>query len=140
MITSKKQTVVGTKILTDPETGEAIPMQLVSVEPRDFNFHKMWLRNFILATDEIRNVKMDLVFFIIDHLNGDNQLIMTQKTLAEQSGVSFATVQRTLKALLNSQPAFLLKINSGAYQINPNIIWKGSHTKRMGLIFGEEER
>lgn len=136
---SRKQKVTGTQLYINADTGEAVPMQVVSVEEKDFNFHKFWLTNFILATSEIRNAKMDLVFWIIDKLNKENQLIMTQKVIAEQSGVSFATVQRTMKTLLNSDPPFLLKINSGAYQVNPHIIWKGSHAARMGQVFQLEQ-
>lgn len=135
MTTSKKQKVVGSQLMINPDTNEAIPMQLVEVEDRDFNFHKFWLQNFACATTEISNAKMDLVFWIIDHLNNQNQLVMTQQKIADESGASIATVQRTIRCLLRSDPPFLQKINSGAYQINPDIIWKGSHSSRMGLVF-----
>lgn len=110
-------------------------MQIVQIEERDYNFQKLWLQNFIMATEEIRNVKMDLVCWILDNLNRENQLVMTQRKISKESGVSFATVQRTMKALLNSKPPFLIKINSGAYKVNPDIIWKGSHSSRMGQVF-----
>ena len=60
---------------------------------------------------------------------------MTQRVIAEKSGISLYTVINTMKALQEGNPAFLVKINSGAYQVNPDIVWKGSHNARMGIIF-----
>lgn len=137
--TAKKQKVIAVQEYINKETGEVVPMQVVSVEDRDFNFHKMWLQNFILATSEIRNAKMDLVFWLIDQVNKENQIILTQREISEKANVSLSTVQRTMQVLLTSSPPFLYKINSGAYQINPAIIWKGSHTSRMGQVFQYED-
>lgn len=138
MRTVKKQKVIGIENYVNSETGEVVPMQVVSVEERDFNFHKMWLRNFILATSEITNAKMELVFWLIDQVNSDNQIILTQREIAEKANVSLSTVSRTMQILSSSTPPFLQMINSGAYQINPDIIWKGSHGSRMGQIFQYE--
>lgn len=141
MKTKRKQKVVGAQEYINSATGEIVPMQIVEVEERDYNFHKVWLEHFILATEEIRNVKLDLLFWILENINKENQLIMTQRVIAKQSGASLSTVRRTIKALMESHPPFLVKINSGAYKINPDIIWKGSHGARMGQVFiyNEEE-
>ena len=116
--TAKKQKVIAVQEYINKETGEVVPMQVVSVEDRDFNFHKMWLQNFILATSEIRNAKMDLVFWLIDQVNKENQIILTQREISEKANVSLSTVQRTMQVLLTSSPPFLYKINSCAYKIN----------------------
>lgn len=138
MQTGKKQKVIAIQDYINQDTGEIVPMQVVSVEERDFNFHKMWLQNFILATSEIRNKKMDLVFWLIDQVNKENQIILTQREIAEKAKVSLSTVTRTMQVLLTSSPPFLQMINSGTYQINPDIIWKGSHGSRMGQVFQYE--
>ena len=52
--------------------------------------------------------------------------------------MSTKTVNTTLKALCeapNESPAFLQKINSGAYRVNPEVIFKGSHSNRMGVCY-----
>ena len=84
--TSKKQKFVRSKTFVDAETGEAIPFMEVSVEDRDFNFHKVWLQHMINALDSVSNQKLRLAFWIIDNLNRDNQLVMTQRKIAEKSG------------------------------------------------------
>jgi len=135
MKTNKKQKLIGIQEYVNPNTGELVPMQVVSIEDKDFNFHKVWLENLIISLDSISNQKLKLAFWIIDHLNKENQLVMTQRQIADNSGISLKTVQRTMQSLQESEPAFLIRINGGAYQVNPNVIWKGSHSSRMGVIF-----
>lgn len=136
--TSKKQKFVGYKELVDPDTGEMFPMQMNVIEDRDFNFHKVWLQNLVQGIDEISNQKLRLAFWIIENLNKENQLIMTQRQIAEKTGMSLQTVSRTIRALCKKtgdvQP-FLQKINSGAYMVNPNMIYKGAHNNRLGICY-----
>lgn len=139
MITTKKQKFVGYKTLVDPETGETYPMQMNVLEERDFNFDKVWLQHLVNGIDGIANQKLRLAFWIIDHLDKENKLTMTQRTIAKESGMSYQTVSRTMKALQESKPSFLQKINSGAYRVNPDIIFKGSHSNRMGICYEYRE-
>lgn len=138
METSKKQKFVGVRTLTDLETGEQYPMQMNVIEDRDFNFHKVWLQNLINSLDEISNQKLKLAFWIIDNLDKENQLIMTQRVIAEKSGISLQTVSKTMKLLCASEEGktpFLQKIHSGAYRVNPNVLFKGSYGNRMGVCY-----
>lgn len=138
MQTSKKQKFVGYKELQDPQTGEIYPMQMNVIEDRDFNFTKVWLQNLINSMSSITNQKMKLAFWIIDNLNKENQLVMTQRKIAEKTGISLQTVSKTIKLLCKPEDGslpFLQKINSGAYRVNPNVLFKGSHSNRMGVCF-----
>lgn len=135
MITSKKQKFVGFKELIDPTTGETYPMQVNVVEDRDFNFHKVWLQHLVNSLDSISNQKLRLAFWIIDNLDRENKLTMTQRKISEKSGMSLYTVTKTMRALQDGSPAFLVKINSGAYRVNPEVIWKGSYNTRMGVCY-----
>lgn len=138
MQTTKKQKFVGYKTLVDPDTGETYPMQLNIVEDRDFNFHKVWMQHLVNSLDSISNQKLRLAFWIIDNLDKENQIIMTQRAIAEASGMSLQTVSRTLKALCEApaeSPAFLQRINSGAYRVNPEVLFKGSHSNRIGICY-----
>lgn len=142
MQTTKKQKFVGYKTLVDPNTGETYPMQINVLEDKDFNFHKVWMQHLVNSLDAISNQKLRLAFWIIDNLDKENQLIMTQRTIADASGMSLQTVSRTLKALCEGpegSPAFLQKINSGAYRVNPDILFKGSHSNRMGICYEYRE-
>lgn len=138
MTTSKKQKFVGTKVYIDAETGETVPMQIRALEERDFNFHKVWLQHFINGMDGIANQKLRLAFWIIDNLDSENKLVKTQKQMAEEVGICYQTVNLTIKALCEpgeNGMSFLQKMHSGAYRVNPEILFKGSYSNRMGIVF-----
>ena len=134
-VTTKKQKFIGFKEFVDVATGEIIPMQIHQVEDRDFNFTKVWLRTFIEGLEGIVNKKMRLAFWIIDNLNSENQFIGTFKKMAEETGLSEYTVIMTMRQLQRGKTSFLKKLQSGVYQINPDILYKGSHKGRMGVVY-----
>ena len=129
---TKKVKVVGTETFLNQQTGEIVPMQVIQMEDRDFNFTKIWLQNIINSIDLIGNQKTRLAFWIIEHLNRENQLIMTFRTIAEQSGISIDTVKKTMKAL--QQANFLKKQQAGVYVVNPDVLFKGGHNNRMRIL------
>ena len=110
--TRKKVKVIGHQEYINRDTGEITDMQVVNIEERDANFHKLWLGHILQSIDLIGNQKTKLAFWILDNLNSENQLIMTQRKIAEKSGISYQTVSLTIKTLIESN--FLIKINSGA--------------------------
>lgn len=130
--TTKKVKVIGREQRINPYTGEMEDFEVVSVEDRDFNFHKVWLESIINSMDLLGNQKTRLAFWIIQHLNKENQLVMTQRQISERSGISLKTVSVTMKALLDSN--FLRKINGGAYCVNPDVLFKGTRNGRMNVL------
>ena len=130
--TTKKVKVIGREQYINKETGLLEDFEVVSVEDRDFNFHKVWLESIINSMDLLGNQKTRLAFWIIQHLNKENQLVMTQRQISEKSGISLKTVSVTMKTLLDSN--FLRKINGGAYCVNPDVLFKGSRNGRMNVL------
>lgn len=138
--TSKKTKYVGTETFVNAETGELIDMQVMSVEERDFNFHKVWMRNFVSTLAMVGNQKTKLAFWIIDHLDKENKLSMTYRQIADATGMSLETVRLTMTILLDGN--FLRRINMGSYIVNPDIMYKGSRTGRLNVLtqFSQAER
>ncbi|MBO5364059.1 MAG: replication/maintenance protein RepL [Clostridia bacterium] len=130
--TRKKVKVIGTETYIKQETGELTEMQVVSIEERDANFHKIWLEHIIHSMDIIGNQKIRFAFWLIDQMNSDNQITMTYRQMSDKSGVSLDTVQRTIKALTDS--GFLKRYNIGVYQVNPDVIFKGGKNSRMNVL------
>lgn len=130
--TRKKVKVIGHETYIKQETGELAEMQVVEIEERDANFHKLWLGHILQSIDLIGNQKTRLAFWILDNLNNENQLIMTQRKIAERTGMSTKTVNATISALIDSN--FLIKINSGAYRVNPDVLFKGGKNDRMNVL------
>lgn len=132
LTTRKKVKVIGTETYIKQDTGEIKDMQVVSLEDRDFNFHKVWLQHILNSIDLIGNQKTKLAFWIVEHLNKENQLTMTQRQIAKKSGISIDTVRLTMKALIETN--FLVKQNMGVYFVNPDVLFKGGKTDRMNIL------
>ena len=131
-VTRKKVKVVGTETYIKQDTGELREMQVIDIEERDANFHKLWLGHILNSIDLIGNQKTRLAFWILDHLDSNNLLPMTQRQIAEKSGISYQTASRTLQALIDSN--FLQRINQGAYRVNPDVLFKGGKNARMNVL------
>ena len=130
--TTKKVKVIGEQTYINPDTGEVEKFQVTSIEERDFNFTKIWMQNFIATLDLIGNKKSKVAYWIIDNLNKENQITMTQRQIAEATGVSYPVVNETIQCLI--QADFLIQKNWGVYLINPNIIFKGSRNSRLNIL------
>ena len=130
--TAKKVKVVGTQQYINAQTGTLETMQVTSIEDRDFNFHKVWMRNFIATIDLVGNQKTKVAFWIVDNLNRDNQLLFTYRQIAEKSKVSLDTVRLTMGVLLDAD--FLRKASNGCYVVNPEIIFRGQRSNRINVL------
>ena len=131
--TTKKVKIVGHQEYINPNTGELEDFQVVSMEDRDFDFHKIWLGHIINSLDLIGNQKTRLAFWILDHLDRENKLTMTYRQISEKTGISLDTVSKTMKSLTESN--FLQRINQGAYRINPDMDFKGSRKARLNVLY-----
>lgn len=130
--TEKKVKVQGTKRFIDYETGQIHDMEVTEFEDRDFNFTKIWFKNFISTLELVGNKKTKLAYWIIDNLNRDNLLIMTYRQIAESANMSLDTVSSTMQILLDGD--FLRRVNMGCYCVNPDIVFKGTRTSRLNVL------
>lgn len=130
--TTKKVKVIGQQEYINAETGELESFSVTSIEDRDFNFHKVWMRNFISTLDIVGNQKTRLCMWIVDNINRENQLVGTMRGIADSSGMSLETVRVTMKILLDAD--FLRRVQNGVYIVNPDIVYKGSYGSRMNIL------
>lgn len=130
--TNKKVKIIGSQEYINAETGEIEVMQVTSIEERDFNFTKIWMKNFIATLDLIGNKKSKIAYWIIDNLNKENQITMTQRQIAEATGISYPVVNETMKCLMDAN--FIKQQNWGVYMINPDIVFKGTRTGRINVL------
>ena len=130
--TTKKVKVIGTQTYINTATGEMEDMQVTEMEDRDFNFTKIWFKTLITKLELVGNQKTKLAFWIIDHLNKENQIIMTYRQISKESKISLETVRMTMKILMDND--FLRRINIGAYVVNPDIVFKGTRGARLNVL------
>ena len=64
--TRKKIKVIGTKQYLNQDTGEVQEFQVVNIEERDANFHKLWLSHILHSIDLIGNQKTKFAFWILE--------------------------------------------------------------------------
>jgi hypothetical protein len=135
--TRKTVKVVGSETYINQLTGEIKEMQVISVEERDANFHKLWLEHIVHSLDIIGNQKTKFAFWLLENMNRDNQITFTLRQMAERSKISLDTVRLTVKALIES--GFIIRINWGVYQVNPNVIFKGGKYDRLNVLLTYKE-
>lgn len=130
--TTKKVKYVGTEKYINAKTGELEEFQVTNIEDRDFNFTKVWMRNFISTLDIVGNQKTRLAYWVIDNLDKENKLCYTYRQIADKTGISLDTVRITMKLLQDAD--FLRKFNSGTYIVNPDISFKGTRSGRLNVL------
>lgn len=119
------------------ENGELEPLQASVIDEEwdeevDINFEKIWLTSVMEALEQVGNKKFSVAQYILKNRDRNtNYLIQTQREIAEKCGVSLQTVSTTLKAL---EAADLIVGKSGIYQVNPEKLAYGGHTKRMAIL------
>lgn len=130
--TRKKIKVIGTETYIKQDTGEIKEMNVINVEERDANFHKLWLGHIIQSLDLIGNKKIKVLNFIMNNLNSENYFLMTQQEMEKALGISRKTISDTMKALQESD--FLTLVRSGTYRINPDVLFKGGKNNRLSVL------
>ena len=129
----KKQKIVGKQNYINQETGEIIETVVIekNVE-QDFNFHKVWIIDIMNIIGEMGNKKIKIIEYILDKMNKDNIVYFTYSKLEKEVCVSRPVIVNTIKGLIEKN--FMKRIQTGVYQVNPNLVVKGSTGKRINLL------
>ena len=130
--TSKKVKYAGTEEWINKETGEVQEFEVTNIEERDFNFTKVFMQNFLLDLEALGNKKLKVAIYICEHIDRDGYFHGTIKQICDALHYSKETVNQTLKILIEAD--FMKRISPGAYIINANHLFKGSHKHRMNVL------
>lgn len=130
--TQKKVKYIGTERYINANTGEIEEFQVTNIEERDFNFAKIWLKNFILTLEMVGNQKTKLAMWIIDNLDKENRVVCTFRKMSDETDISLSTVRDTMKILQEAD--FIRKMANGVYVINPDIYFKGTRQARLNIL------
>ena len=135
--TKKKQVVIGKQEYMHPITGVIEQFNVIRTEDCDFNFEKVWLNHLCDALDIIGNKKVTVMNWMLKNRNNENQILGTQRDIAKRTKVSTPIVNETLKMLIGIKA--IKKVQNGIYQLNPEIMFKGHHGKRMNILLQYEK-
>lgn len=124
-------------VVTNPETGETekYDNMLVRRVIGDFDYDKVFLFNLLEGLGVIGGAKFQASMWVLRHKDDNNYIWVTAEQLAKECKISTKSAHRTLQMLQESN--FLTRpkgIRGGVYQINPDMIFKGSHNKRMSVL------
>lgn len=113
--------VMGMKTFTD-EYGNKVDMAMIE-KNYDAMDKKGWRRAIIgdlmEVIEQIGNKKIKVMEFLIDSMNGNNEIDLTQDEVVKNTGISKPTVNETFKALVEAN---LLKKIGRKYVLNTQII------------------
>lgn len=133
---SQTQTLIGQqrKRLQDLDTGELIEVdQITKRALGQKQFWKIYLMDFLQVLGGFEYKQLDVLIYILEHTEASNNTFLgTYRNIAEKVGVSYDTVSRTITLLLNK--GFLIKVQTGVYQVSPTIMLKGSEHKKSLLL------
>jgi DNA-binding transcriptional regulator YhcF (GntR family) len=130
--TSKKISVIGTEQYVNCATGNVEDFNVISQHEQDFNFEKFWISQIMFAIDEFGSKKLDLLMHLLKTRDkGNNTVIKTVRELAGETGISKETVSATLQILEKNG---IIKRKIGVIFISPDVIFRGSHNKRMNVL------
>ncbi|MDP7981530.1 replication/maintenance protein RepL [Bacillus sp. WLY-B-L8] len=130
------QTLLGEKkkIFVDTETGEKIHVnQITKRAYGQKQFWKLYLMDFLSVLGILENKQLDVLIYILEHTEqATNTFIGTYKKISKGANVSEPTIAKIMKKLQENN--FITKIQNGVWQVNPNIMMKGSEHKKSLLL------
>ena len=125
----------GADVWINQRTGEIIEAQTLTKEVRgdvDIGFEKLWIGHILEVIEETGNAKIQVLFWLLRNKDQNNMVKATLDTIAEKTGVSRRTVARLMVAL---RQADVIRLEfGGRWLLNPAVIFKGSHGRRMNVL------
>ena len=140
---SEIQTLIGTqkKRLQDLDTGELIEVdQITKRIYGKKQFWKVYLMDFLQILGILESKQLDVLIYILENTEqANNTFIGSQRDIANNTKISLYTVSKTIIKLQNAK--FISKIKNNVYQINPQIMMKGSEYKKSLILnyYNEED-
>jgi len=118
------------------ETGELIDAEVVELKQGDADFQKIWVAQILAAAEELSSSRLKLVMYLVaESSKNQNMIDVTIRDLASLLKMSPTTVTKTLKTLEKKN---IITRRRGFIFVNPDIVYKGTHHKRMNILFRYE--
>lgn len=129
---TKKLKIIGEETYINAQTGELHRMNVMEIDERDAHFQKLWVGNILSAVDELSSKRLKIVLWLVEESARHRNLIpMTVRQMAEELGISTATISRTLKILEKHD---IIRRETGRIWMNPSVVYKGGKSGRMEIL------
>ena len=122
-----------TKYTDDSGTHEMTETEVYKKYYGGPHFYRVWLSDLLYHLNLISNSRqMDVLFYILDNVNGDNLFIGTNRAIAEATQASTKTVNIIIKKMVEAD---LMTIKQrGVYMVKPSLLMKGDNVRKHRLI------
>jgi DNA-binding Lrp family transcriptional regulator len=124
---------VGVETYMNTGTGELIDLPKFKIEGGDINFEKAWIWHLCDAYELVGNKSVEILNFLVEHRDNNNLVLISQRALADEVGVSTTTVSKIMKKLKSHD--IISMPQQSVYRINPEMMWKGTHKARMQVLY-----
>ncbi|HEC1781921.1 TPA: replication/maintenance protein RepL [Campylobacter lari] len=119
-----KTRYIGTRKVRDIETGEVIELEYLEKEVSHTlkrGWRRVYLENFmeLLTGLYSSSKKIDVIEFILENLNSENQLTLTQAQVIQATGISKPVIIDTFRYLREND--FMKKVGA-VYVVNPKFV------------------
>jgi len=130
--TSGRRVVVGHDEYVNRRTGEVEEFAVVKATQADWDFEKIWLYRLVELLDLAGSAKIKVLMWMLKNRDSENRVIATQGKIAKGADVSRKTVNTVLREM--KEEKLIASPQSGVYRLDPSLIWKGKHHKRMNIM------
>lgn len=138
-----RTTFIGSKKFKDMETGKIVELDYVTKEVAHTlkgGWRRVYLENFmeVLTGLYSSGKKIEIIEYILDNLNSENQLCLTQEQVRKAINASPNTIVDTYKYLVECD--FMKKIGS-VYIVNPKFVCAfGSDSKNRNILISYQAK
>lgn len=134
--TGIKTHYIGKRVVRDMETGEVIELEYVEKKVSHSlkrGWRRVYMENFMELLSSLYSAgrKIDVIEFILENLNSENQLTLTQTQVIEKTGVSRPVVVETYKHLIEHD---FMRKQGAVYVVNPKYVCAFGSDKKNATI------
>lgn len=127
---------LGRRVVQDVKTGEFIELEYAEKKVKHTmkrGWRRVYLEQFMEILTGLYSAgrKIDVVEFILENLNSENQLTLTQSQVIEKSKISRPTVVETYKYLIEKN--FMKKVGA-VFVINPEFVAAFGSDRKNAII------
>lgn len=101
------------------------------------HFYRVWLSDLLYHLNLISNSRqLDVLFYMLDNVNGDNLFIGTHRAISEATKASTKTVNLIIKKMIEAD---LITVKQrGVYMVKPTLLMKGDNVRKHRLTIEYE--
>ncbi|WAK44715.1 hypothetical protein vBAmePPT11V19_00089 [Alteromonas phage vB_AmeP_PT11-V19] len=116
--------------LINLDTGEIEPVDVY--EAKNDSWERVYAKTLVDVLNITGESQTKILAYLIKNKDYKNVVIATMRSIAEDTGCSTRTVQRTVNNLVGN--GFLKKIQNGAYMFSPEVMRTGRDKAGMAVV------